>query len=308
VSPTSCKVAVSERPSTAIRRLGCAPAQTGLPRVARQEAAWPSRRVLVVDGDTAARAILSVHLEGHGYHVEAARNAAEMEVILDRGPIDLIVLDVMLPGEGGLSICRRVARPGGPAIIIVSDLCDETERIVGLEVGADDYLSKDCNPRELLARVRAVLRRCDRRGRRPAGDVRLLGWRLDAALRQVRSPHGSVANLTAGEFALLQVFVDRPLQVLSREQLRGLTGAEDQHANDRTIDMQISRLRHKLADCGGRDLIRTQRHEGYVFAACVPSSGEGHVFEHPGRSTQILPHRPASPDHSPRLLSLPHKE
>ncbi|HLK26206.1 MAG TPA: response regulator transcription factor [Caulobacteraceae bacterium] len=250
-------------------------------------AARPPRRILVVDADAAASAMLSAHLTGHGYRVEAARDAAEMQSMLDRAAFDLIVLDAMLRGEGGLSICRRLCRPGGPALILLSALCDETERIVGLEVGADDYLSKACSPRELLARVRAVLRRCDKPARAPACDVRLLGWQFDASQRQVRSPSGLDVILTAAEYALLQVFVDRPLKVLSRRQLRDLVGGNDNsRVCLRTVGVRISRLRHKLGACGGRNLIRTRRNEGYTFDARSGPTGEGRASPEPPGSAR----------------------
>jgi len=196
-----------------------------------------------------------------------------MEQVLARGPVDLVVLDIMLPGEDGLAICRRIAGPDGPAIIVLSAMGEETDRIVGLELGADDYLPKPCNPRELLARIRAVLRR---RQEPRAADGELgagcafAGWRLDLVRRELRSPQGVVVNLSSGEFSLLRAFVERPQRVLTRDRLLDLARGPDTEAYDRAIDVQISRLRKKLDDgSGGQELIRTIRNEGYVFTAKV---------------------------------------
>jgi len=196
-----------------------------------------------------------------------------MEQILGRGHTDLVVLDVMLPGEDGLAICRRLAGTGGPPIIMLSAMGEETDRIIGLELGADDYLPKPCNPRELLARIRAVLRR--RHERRvsdgPIGAVcEFAGWRLDLVRRELRSPQGVVVNLSSGEFSMLRAFVDRPQRVLTRDRLLDLARGPDTEAYDRAIDVQISRLRKKLDDgSGGQELIRTVRNEGYMFTAKV---------------------------------------
>ena len=225
--------------------------------------------VLVVDDDPGIRDVVSDFLQKHGYSVETAGDSREMEKALARQPADLVVLDVMLPGEDGLAICRRLARPDGPAIIMLSAMGEDTDRIVGLELGADDYVPKPCNPRELLARVRAVLRR--RREPRQ-GEERLdaacefAGWRLDLVRHELRSPHGVVVNLSSGEFSLLRAFVERPQRVLTRDQLLEFARGPQSDAFDRAIDVQISRLRRKLEDGGGgQELIRTVRNEGYMF-------------------------------------------
>jgi two-component system OmpR family response regulator len=249
--------------------------------------------VLLIDGDTVARAKWSAHLVSAGYHVDAGRDSAELEGFLRHGAFDLIVLDAILPGESGLSICHRLSRPDGPAIIFLSDLFDETDRIVGLEVGADDYLSKAHTPLEFLARVRAVLRRCGKRDPAPTSDVGAASWRLDATASWVRSPDGSLVDLTASECALLKVFADRPLRLLSRERLREMTRGDHGDVGNRTIDMKISRLRDKLSACGGRDLIQTQRNQGYIFAARVHPSYDHYIFEKAGRSVTARPAAPA---------------
>lgn len=231
-------------------------------------------RILMVDDDPGIRDVVSDFLGKHGYRVETAADAPEMERVLRQGSVDLIVLDVMLPGEDGLAICRRLtAAEGGPPIIMLSAMGEDTDRIVGLELGADDYLAKPCNPRELLARVRAVLRRAEQRtggsGELGAG-CEFAGWRLDLVRRELRSPQGVVVNLSTGEFSLLRAFVERPQRVLTRDQLLEFARGPDSDAFDRAIDVQISRLRRKLDDSGGgHELIRTIRNEGYMFTAKV---------------------------------------
>jgi two-component system OmpR family response regulator len=234
----------------------------------------PSARIVVIDDDPDIRELVSEFLSRHGFEVEAAADANGLNKALNAAPADLVILDVMLPGEDGLQICRRLASNDGPAVIMLSAMGEETDRIVGLELGADDYLPKPCNPRELLARVRAVLRR---RGepRPQEGDLgaqcEFAGWRLDLVRRELKSPDGVVVNLSGGEFSLLRALVDRPERVLTRDQLLDLARGPDSDAYDRAIDVQISRLRKKLGDGsgGGADLIRTVRNEGYMFMAKV---------------------------------------
>ena len=233
----------------------------------------PAVRILMVDDDPGIRDVVSEFLGRHGYTVESAGDAAEMEAALAHGAVDLVVLDVMLPGEDGLAICRRLAGPDGPAIIMLSAMGEETDRIVGLELGADDYLPKPCNPRELLARIRAVLRR-RQEPRTSEGELgagcEFAGWRLDLVRRELRSPQGVIVNLSSGEFTLLRAFVERPQRVLTRDRLLDLARGPDSDAYDRAIDVQISRLRKKLDDgSGGVELIRTIRNEGYLFNARV---------------------------------------
>ena len=229
-------------------------------------------RILMVDDDPGIRDVVSDFLGRHGYKVETAGDAREMEQALERGPVDLIVLDVMLPGEDGLAICRRLTTAdAAPPIIMLSAMGEDTDRIVGLELGADDYLAKPCNPRELLARVRAVLRRAEQRSTGAGVDAgcEFAGWRLDLVRRELRSAHGVVVNLSSGEFSLLRAFVEHPQRVLTRDQLLELARGPASDAFDRAIDVQISRLRRKLDDGGGADLIRTIRNEGYMFTAKV---------------------------------------
>jgi two-component system OmpR family response regulator len=229
-------------------------------------------RILMVDDDPGILDVVSDFLGRHGFTVETAVDAREMERVLARGAVDLVVLDVMLPGEDGLTICRRLAAGGGPPIIMLSAMGGDADRIVGLELGADDYLAKPCNPRELLARVKAVLRRADQRADQSAVDAacEFAGWRLDLVRRELRSAQGVVINLSSGEFSLLRAFVERPQRVLTRDQLLDYARGPHSEAFDRAIDVQISRLRRKLDDGDeGQDLIRTIRNEGYMFTPKV---------------------------------------
>ncbi|HWE98498.1 MAG TPA: response regulator [Caulobacteraceae bacterium] len=229
--------------------------------------------ILVVDDDPGIRDVVSEFLSRHGFSVDTAADSREMDRAAARRRPDLVVLDLMLPGEDGLSVCRRLARPDGPAVIMLSAMGEETDRIIGLELGADDYLPKPCNPRELLARIRAVLRR----RREPRGAEESLGaacefagWRLDLVRHELRSPSAVVVNLSSGEFSLLRAFVEHPQRVLTRDQLLEYARGPQSDAFDRAIDVQISRLRRKLEDGGGAvELIRTVRSEGYIFTPKV---------------------------------------
>lgn len=242
----------------------------GTPCMERDDPGMPSgARILVVDDDPEIRALVRDFLERHGFLVEAAEDGPAMERALARRPADLVVLDVMLPGEDGLSLTRRMAAGPGTPVIILSAAGEDTDRIVGLEVGADDYLAKPCNPRELLARVRAVLRRNDeareRGAARPGAAVEFAGWRLDPLRRELTGPHGALVGLSAGEFSLLRAFVERPRRVLTRHQLLDFARGPDADSFDRAVDVQVSRLRRKLAAGGGCEIIRTVRNEGYLF-------------------------------------------
>jgi two-component system OmpR family response regulator len=232
----------------------------------------PVRNILVVDDDTALREQVVCYLSDHGYRTHAAGAAPAMEQVLAAEPIDLVILDVMLPGEDGLSICRRLADRGGPAIVMMSAMAEEVDRVLGLELGADDYLPKPCSPRELLARVRAVMRRLDEArtgGARKSKQYHFLGFVVDAQRRQVRAPSGATILLTAGEFSLLGAFLDQPQRILSREELLELARGGDTDVFDRAVDVQISRLRRKLHACVEGEIIRTFRGAGYMFDAKV---------------------------------------
>jgi two-component system OmpR family response regulator len=227
--------------------------------------------ILVVDDDPDLRKLIGDFLLGHGYLVEVAENAAVMRQKIELRRPDLVILDVMMPGEDGLSAARRLITENGPPVVMLSALGSDTDRIIGLEVGADDYLPKPCNPRELLARVRAVLRRRSVvETSVPQGPrFEFAGWRLDLMRRELRDPAGTYINLSDGEFALLRTFVEHPQRVLSRDQLLDITRGNDVEVYDRAIDSQISRLRRKLNERADAELIRTVRNEGYMLVAKV---------------------------------------
>ena len=230
--------------------------------------------VLVVDDDREIRDLLRRFLTRHGYRVTAVRDGKEMRRALADWHIDLVILDLMLPGEDGLSLCRDLRARSQIPIIMLTMMGEETDRIVGLEMGADDYLPKPFNPRELLARMKAVLRRAQCAPADPDAARHTVlcfaGWKLDRTLRRLQSPHGLIVDLSGGEFDLLLAFVEHPQRVLSRDQLLDITHGRAEAPFDRSVDMQVSRLRHKLeANPKEPELIRTVRGGGYVFSAKV---------------------------------------
>lgn len=228
--------------------------------------------VLVVDDDRGIQTLVAESLSAQGYHVLCAWNAVEMDRQLARNMVDLIILDIMMPGEDGLSVCRRMGAPGSPPIIVMSAMGDESDRIVGLEMGADHYLTKPCSPRELLANVRAVVRRSRLSGTHAEGALRsylgFAGWKVDLITRELTNPDNVLINLSDGEFALLRAFVQRPRRVLTREQLLEAARGPDSESFDRAIDVQVSRLRRKL-QMRDHEMIRTVRNEGYMFTPRV---------------------------------------
>ena len=222
--------------------------------------------ILVVDDDPAIRQLVGDFLAQHGFRAAGAAGGAEMDRLIAAERPALVVLDLMLPGEDGLSICRRLAAAGIP-VIMLSALGEEMDRVVGLELGADDYLPKPSSPRELLARIRAVLRRQQAAPELPGGGTyRFAGWSFDPRRRELRSPSGLAVALSSGEFRLLSVFLDRPQRVLGRDTLLDLARDDGAEVFDRAIDVQVSRLRKKLRGDDGADLIVTVRSEGYMFA------------------------------------------
>lgn len=227
-----------------------------------------TEHVLVVDDDPGIRSLIGDFLGSHGYLVRTADGGAAMRRALATGPVDLIVLDIMMPGEDGLELLRSLDPASRPCIIMLSTVGTDVDRIVGLELGADDYLAKPCNPRELLARVRSVLRRRDRASGGEAASIgtgrwRIDGWLLDPVSRELFDASGTPVPLSDAEFRILIAFVDHPRRVLTRDFLLDTAHGLNVEAFDRAIDVQISRLRRKLG--GARDLIRTVRNEGYMF-------------------------------------------
>lgn len=230
--------------------------------------------ILVVDDHREIRDSVSRYLEKNGLRATSARDAIEMDAKLARGQFDLIVLDVMMPGEDGLSVCRRLSAKGDVPILMLTALGDETDRIVGLEIGADDYLAKPFNPRELLARIKAILRRSTLpetyAGKLSRRRIAFAQWTLDADNRLLTNENGAQVDLTVSDLKLLVVLLERPRLVLNREQLLDLTARRAASPFDRTIDNQISRLRRKIeADPSRPRLITTVRGGGYCLAADV---------------------------------------
>jgi two-component system OmpR family response regulator len=234
--------------------------------------------ILVVDDDAETRSLLREYFQKNGYRVSAAPDGKGMRDAMGASHPDLVVLDLMLPGEDGLSLCRDLRARSNVPVIMLTARGEETERIVGLELGADDYVPKPFNPRELLARVKSVLRRTRSlpENLRPeeASVFRFAGWSLDAATRNLTSPAGVVVPLSGTEFGLLRVFLAHPNRVLTRDQLIDLMLSRDAAPFDRAIDVQVSRLRHRLQDDAREpEIIKTVRGQGYVFAARVEAAG-----------------------------------
>jgi two-component system, OmpR family, response regulator len=230
--------------------------------------------LLIVDDDKELCALLSKFLKQQGYRVSLAHNGNAMKQVLETARINLVILDLMLPGEDGLVLCRRLRTSSTLPVIMLTAMGEEVDRIIGLEMGADDYLPKGGNPRELLARIRAVLRRAGGpETGTPSGKSRALefaGWRLDLTQRQLFSPSQAMVPLRAGEFDLLLVLAERPQRVLTRDQLLDLSRGRTANNFDRSIDVQISRIRRKIeTDPKEPALIKTVRNGGYILAASV---------------------------------------
>jgi two-component system OmpR family response regulator len=230
--------------------------------------------VLVVDDDAEIRSLLRDYLGRNGYRVTVAADGKGLWAALKTASPDLIVLDLMLPGDDGLSLCRALRAQSDVPIIMLTARGEETDRIVGLELGADDYVSKPFNPRELLARMKSVLRRAKslpaNLRRDEARAFRFAGWTLDAATRNLTAPDGVVVPLSGTEFKLLRILLDHPGRVLTRDQLVELMMSRDAGPFDRALDVQVSRLRHRLGEDAKEPLIiKTVRGQGYVLAAQV---------------------------------------
>ena len=228
--------------------------------------------ILIVEDDPALRTLVMRALQQNGFLVRPAGSAPEMWNALDESPVDAIILDIMLPGTQGLDLCRQIRQQSDVPIIFVSAKGSEIDRVIGLELGADDYLAKPFDTRELIARIRAVLRRGrmerqhDRGGRR---EARFDGWTVSFPRREVTSPAGATVDLTSAEFDLLASFLDNPQRVIARERLIELSRTRLGDSSDRSVDVLISRLRRKISHEGGVAPIVTVRGVGYMFSAEV---------------------------------------
>ncbi|GGF73858.1 DNA-binding response regulator [Azorhizobium oxalatiphilum] len=230
--------------------------------------------IAVVDDHRDIRDLVGKYLIQHGYRVSLAENAGAMRRLLEKSAPDLVVLDIMMPGEDGLSLCRYLRSTTELPIILLTAMTEETDRIVGLEVGADDYLTKPFNPRELLARIKAVLRRVNslppQKGQIAAKVVRFDRWTLDVGRRELMGSDSVAVPLSTAEYRLLCAFLDHPGIVLSRDQLLDLTVGRTADPFDRSIDNQVSRLRKKVeADPKQPCLIKTHWGGGYSMTAEV---------------------------------------
>ena len=232
--------------------------------------------ILVVDDDREIRDLLGKFLEKQSFRVTAARDAREARKVWPLGRYHLVVLDLMMPGESGLDLARWLRSQSEVPIVMLTAMGEETDRIVGLELGADDYVAKPVNPRELLARIRAVLRRAtadsstDLAREPPAKVLRFAGWVLEPTRRRLLNPDGAEVPLTGGEYELLMVLVERPNRILTRDMLMDLLRGRQAGPFDRAIDVAVSRLRRKLEDDGRNpQVIKTVRGGGYVLSTTV---------------------------------------
>ena len=238
-----------------------------------------SHHVLVVDDDPAIRTGVARLLAAQGLRVTTASDGREMRQVLRASRLDLVLLDVMLPQESGLELLKEIRSLGGAPVLMLSALAAETDRVVGLELGAEDYVCKPFSPRELVARVRVALRRRVAAGPVRGGPLtatlRFAGWSFDTRARSLTAPGGALVELTSGEFELLLAFVEHPNRVLTRDQLLDLARGRAAIAFDRAMDVQVMRLRRKIeADPATPVLIKTVRNGGYVFTAEVERDGD----------------------------------
>ncbi|MBL6771790.1 MAG: response regulator [Alphaproteobacteria bacterium] len=230
-----------------------------------------AQHIAILDDDPEIRSLLEQNLRGVGFEVSTASNGRDLKTILEHQTIDLIVLDLMLPGEDGLTICRELRAESNIPIIMLTAMTHEADRIIGLEMGADDYLTKPFSPRELVARIKATLRRQgmvttqseDRRR-----TAMFEGWKLDVVRRELRDPDDVLVDLTSGEFDLLAALIERPNRLMTRDLLLDITKGRQADVFDRSIDITISRLRQKIEeDPKNPQFIKTVRGKGYIFSA-----------------------------------------
>lgn len=230
--------------------------------------------ILIVEDDPTLRTLLSRVLREEGFQPLSAAHGVEMARLIEANPIDLVLLDVMLPGSNGFDLCRALRRSSNVPIVILSARDDETDRLIGLELGADDYIAKPFSNKELIARIRAILRRTQAGGHtsaQPRGYQVLTfsNWTLDPGRRELVSPEGAIVDLSGAEFDLLLAFVSSPQRVIGRERLLEMSRARFADASDRSIDVLVSRLRRKLAANQADSLLRTVRGVGYIFTSAV---------------------------------------
>lgn len=229
-------------------------------------------RILLVDDESSLREPLAEYLVRQGFVVSAASSAAQARSLFLQENPDIVLLDIMMPGEDGLSLCRHIAETRELPVILLTAKGEPMDRIVGLEIGADDYVVKPFEPRELVARIKSVLRRSARNGSSPQEDAlyEFEGWRLDPVKRKLTDPQGVTVPISSAEFRLLLAFLDHPRQVLDRDRLLDMVQGREAHLFDRAVDNQVSRLRRKVEQ-GAREprLIQTVRGGGYVLAADV---------------------------------------
>lgn len=234
-----------------------------------------NQRLLVVDDDDELRSLLQTYLGEQGFTVRTVADGAAMRAALAAESFELIILDVMLPGEDGLALCRELRAKSRIPILMLTARGDELDRIIGLEMGADDYLPKPFHPRELLARIRSILRRVQELADEgPARELRFNGWTLDLGARHLVGADGVAVPLSSGEFRLLQALAENANRVMSRDRLMDVLSGREAGPFDRSVDVMISRLRRRLGDDGREpEIIKTVRNEGYLFAAKVERKG-----------------------------------
>ncbi|MDP9898705.1 winged helix-turn-helix domain-containing protein [Variovorax ginsengisoli] len=238
--------------------------------------------IAVLDDDVDITLLLANYLQGHGFRVTQVHNGSALMALMDNDPADLVLLDLGLPGEDGFSIARRVRESWRCGLVIVTGRGDAVDKVVGLEVGADDYVTKPFDLRELVARVKAVLRRTTPEtpvapapasavlAAAPSDKLRFAGWQLDTAARSLRNPNGEDVTLTSGEFDLLKAFARHPGRVLSRDFLLEQTRGREAAPFDRTVDVQVGRLRKKIeADSDDPQIIKSVRGAGYILVPPV---------------------------------------
>lgn len=231
-------------------------------------------RILIVDDDEDIRSLLEQYLRKNDFDAVAVGDGTGMREAMAAKPVSLVVLDLMLPGEDGLSLCRQLRAKSQVPVLMLTARGEAADRILGLEMGADDYLPKPFEPRELLARIRAILRRAKALPADSADNVpesfAFSGWRLDTRSRNLHAPDGVVVPLSGAEYRLLLIFLRNPNVVLTRDQICNFTFGRDADPSDRTLDMQVSRLRERLRDQAREpEIIKTVRGKGYVLAARV---------------------------------------